>query len=621
MPEKKLHNAQTKSGEFSIISSFPSGFRNREDKTNLPPYVLVDGSQNVLTNTAGRIGVRKGYALDGPADTTISSILAAYDYEVATGQVQHLRAGGLTSAGNDGKLQYRYDSGTTITWRDLETGQSSTNYNFTRWWDATLTMSKMLYVNHSANIREWSGGVTTVSAAGANTLTITGTDTWAQKGFYTTGTHTVVIAGVAYGATGGWGTTILTGVAPNPSAGGVVSGDIAHQKPETSTNSSMSLALSVNDLIEQLNNHVYVGSLTNNVVYISKDTDYKNYTYTTPVRLPGEGAILTLNSSPRAFVPQENVMYVSSGLSDWGEAIFTLAAANNAEAVNYQELNTVPLQGAQSQAMASKIRNNVLFISNEPIVTTWGRVDNVFPTPQTTDLSSPIVDNMNAYDFTDASIKWHKNFIYIAVPAESRVLVYNMTNPANPYWEAPQILPISRFYVVDGELYGHSYTTSESYKLFTGYNDNGSFIDARATFAFDNHGLPALSKLFTDYFIEGYISSNTDLTVTLQYDIDGCATNLTSTVIGSDTQVVCISTNDNSLGKFSLGSQPLGGNLNRVTSTTLPPKFRVIKTFGQVPYYEYQVTFSTNGIDKQWEVLRFGPAAYSSAENQSYITQ
>jgi hypothetical protein len=39
------------------------------------------------------------------------------------------------------------------------------------------------------------------------------------------------------------------------------------------------------------------------------------------------------------------------------------------------------------------------------------------------------------------------------------------------FWEAPVTYPISGFYVVNGELYGHSYTTSESYKLFTGYAD------------------------------------------------------------------------------------------------------------------------------------------------------
>lgn len=610
---------KAKAHEFDVISTFQHGYRNREDKTNLPPNTLIEGSQNVLTNVSGRVGVRKGYTLDGAADTSISSILASYDYEVAAGFVRNVRGGFLTSALNNGKLQFRYDNGTTVTWYTLESSQASTGYNFTRWWDSTNNMSLMLYVNGTAAIKEWSGGVGVIASSTNNSVTISGTNTIAQNGFYTTGAHSIWIAGVAYTYSSISG-NVFSGVSPDPSAA-ATAGVITYQQPETNTNSSMSLALSKNDLIEQLNNHVYVGSLTNNVVYISKDTDFENFSYTSPTRLPGEGAILTLNAPPKAFIPQEDRMYLSSGLNDWGLTQFLLSGDNTAEALNYKQLNTVPLQGAQSQAMTDKIRNNVIFISNEPIVTTWGRVSTVYPVPQTTDLSDGIINDMDAYDFTDASVKWHKNFIYIAVPAESRVLVYNMTNAKNHYWEAPQILPISRFYVVDGELYGHSYNSSESYKLFNGHNDNGNFIEAKATFAYNSHGQRDNSKGFNQFYIEGYISSNTTLYRDLNFDLDGCQTTETDSIEGTDSRIVCIGANDNSLGKDSLGKNPLGGNTNQVTNTTLPPKFRVIRTNTKVPYYEYSPTFRSNGVDQQWEILAFGPAWSDTNEGEADITE
>lgn len=610
--------ARAKAHEFEL-QSHGWNYRNREDKTNLPPNTLIAGSQNVLTNTAGRVGVRKGYTLDGVADTSISSILSAYDYEVAAGFVRNVRAGFLTSALNDGKLQFRYDSGTAVTWYTIESSQTSTSYNFTRWWDSTKNMSLMLYVNGGARIREWSGGVGVAASVTSNTIVTSGTKTIAQNGFYTTGAHSVWVAGAAYSYTAISGNT-FTGVTPDPT-GLITAGDVVYQAGESNTNASMSLALTKCDLIEQLNNHVYAGDLTNNVVYISKDTNFKIWTFTSPTRLPGEGAILTLNAPPRAFIPQENVMYLSSGLSDWGVTRFTLSGDNTAEAVTYQALNTVPLQGAQSQALATKIRNNVLFISNEPTVTTWGRVSTVYPVPQTTDLSSSIIDDMNAYNFTNASIKWHKNFIYIAVPAESKVLVYNMTDPKHHYWEAPQILPISRFYVVNGILYGHSYTSSESYKLFTGYNDNGSFIEAKATFAYNSHGIRSSSKGFNKFYVEGYITSNTTLYRDLNFDLDGCVTTLTDSIVGTDSRIVCILAGDNSLGKESLGKNPLGGNLIQTNSTTLGPKFRVVRTNVKVPYYEYSTTFRTNGIDQQWELLCFGPAWSNTSEGQAEITE
>lgn len=116
---------------FSIVNSFKHGYRNREDITNLAPGILITGSQNVLTDVTGRVGITKGYALDGAASSTIAPILASYDYEMNTGRIQHLRAGFLTSAGNDGKLQFRYDNGSTVVWTDLMTSLTSTSFSCT----------------------------------------------------------------------------------------------------------------------------------------------------------------------------------------------------------------------------------------------------------------------------------------------------------------------------------------------------------------------------------------------------------------------------------------------------------------------------------------------------------
>ncbi len=54
-----------KQQSFSLIDNFPLGYRNREDKTKLPPGVLIEGSQNVLTDVNNTVGITKGYVLDG----------------------------------------------------------------------------------------------------------------------------------------------------------------------------------------------------------------------------------------------------------------------------------------------------------------------------------------------------------------------------------------------------------------------------------------------------------------------------------------------------------------------------------------------------------------------------
>lgn len=613
--------------KFGIVSSFKLGYRNREDKTNLKPGILIEGSQNVLTDVTGRVGITKGYALDGAASVVMAPILAAYDYEMHTGQIRHLRAGFLTNTGNDGKLQYRYvATDGTVSWRDLMTSLTSVSFNFADYWDNANFQSNLLFVNGSANIYKWTGGITTYASSTINTITKEGTETWGEIGFSPTGS--VVIGGVTYAYTGGTGTTTLTGVTPDPTGGGHTAGDIVHQAVVTTANSAMTSLPTINNaLISNLKNQIYIGSLTNNQVYVSNVNDYLDYSFTSPVRVVGEGAILTLDATPRAFVTQEESMYISAGQDQWYETTFTLSADLTAESLTINRLKTTSQQAAQSQALTSKIKNNVVFVSNEPILNSLGRVSDVVVTPQTIDVSFPIVNDFNTYDFTDGQVFYHQKFIYVAVPQESLIRIYNMTDSVDNselivsstqfYWEAPVTFPVSRFSVIDGELYGHSYLTSESYKLFTGYNFNGSPIDARAVFSYMNSEVRESTKSQNEFYVEGYISSNSILNTNFNYELDGYAGQATYPLEGTDMQVVFIPSSSSSLGKSSLGKNPLGGEL--VGSTGQPAKFRVIWTFPRIPYFEFSPSFTSVGTDFNWSILAFGAEAALTTEGQNDI--
>src|SRR3990167_434435 len=457
--------AQKSGNEFEVISKFNFGYRNREDRTNLPPQTLVVGSQNVLTNVSGRFGSRQGYTLDGAADTSNAPILSSFDWPTHTNQVRHLRAGFLTSAANDGKLQYRYvASDGTVTWRDLKTAQTSTYFNFTDYWDSTNSQAYLLWVNGASTITERTGGITTVLSVTTNTITTVGTSTWAELGFYSAGNHSVVINGASYAYTGGHGTTTLTGVTPDPLAAGVVAGDIVHQLPEAWSNTAGLPATFDNQLIANLRNQIYIGSLTNQSVYVSKVNNYKDYAFAVP-RVVGEGAIVTLDGTPKALVPQEDRMYMSGGMDLWYETKFTLSSDLTKESFEISLLKTAPQQASQTQGLTAKMKNNVIFVSNDVAIDSMGREDNIFATPNIRDLSYPIVNDVSTLDFTDGQIIYFKKQIYVSAPASSNVFVYNMTSDADQYWEAPQVLPIGRFSIIDGELYGHSYQTSETYKF------------------------------------------------------------------------------------------------------------------------------------------------------------
>lgn len=612
---------QAKTHEYSIVDSYKLGYRNREDVTNLPPGVLITGSQNVLTNVSERIQIRQGYALDGAVSTVAGPVLSSFDWLTLGNNEVHMRAGGLTSAANDGKLQYRYvTSAGVVSWRDLTTALTTVAYNFATFFNSTegvLGLREVLFVNGSTNIFRWNGATAVVSSTTSNTITITGTNTWLQAGFYTVANRSVVINGNTYAYTGGTSTTTITGVSPDPT--GEANGSIIHQAVVTTNNSAMTgiAATFGNGLIENLNNQIFIGSLTNSVVYLSKVNSYTDYSFSTP-RQSGEGWLFPLDENPTGFKAQENFLYITTQ-NQWYNVNFQIQTSTvgvTYEQVNALRLKTGKRQGAISQAFLSHMKNNIIVTTQETTVDTFGRVESSLATPQTTNISDPIKLDIDSYDFTNGSIAYWRYYILVAVPVEGLVLIFNV---ATKSWEAPQTIPVSRFYIVNGELYGHSYNTFESYQLFTGYADRvytdfaGFPIAAVWQFSYQNYGSRFSFKKATKMYVEGYINSNTTLTATITYELDGCATTKTFTLAGDDGQFVCLTGAEGSLGKESLGKLKLGGDMT-ASINGLPPKFRWFPTFSNTDFFECSFGFSVLGTDERMELLAFGLAVSGSSE-------
>lgn len=613
-----------RSKEYKLVDSYKLGYRNREDITNLPPGVLIVGSKNALTNLSDRVQIRQGYALDGAINNDIQAPPSSFDWIIKTNGERHLRVGGLTSAGNDGKMQYRYvDSLGVVTWKDLLTGLTTTSYNFTKFWNTVESLREALFVNGTSNIFAWNGAITTLLSGGAASLTKNGSDSWLDAGFYVSGNKKVVINGTEYTYTGGESSTTLTGVTPTPIAEPINS--IVHQQIVTTANSTFTNGPGTsfaNGLISTLNNQIFLGSLTSPALWISQINSYTVYTASSP-RQTGEGATLILDDNIVAFKPQESYMYVSCGLDIWYNVNFELQTSTvgiSYEQVNAQLLKNGRQQGALSQAAVSHMKNNIIVITNEPTIDMIGRMENYFDTPQTKNISDSIKLDVDSYNFTNASIFYWRYYILVAVPVEGLILMYNLSTNG---WESPQVLPVSLFYIVDGELYGHNYNTFESYKLFTGYADRvydgfeGFPIEFNAAFSYQNYGTRASLKKANALYIEGYINANTILNTTITYELDGCATTKTFEIDGSDKRVVCIAETHGSLGKDTLGKIKLGGTLTN-SLTGLPPKFRAIPTFNNTDFFECSISFRILGVDQRMELLSFGlNASQSSSESTS----
>lgn len=642
MPLPRIPSGVGKSRVYAIASdsNFTDGYRNREDTSFLSPKTLVGGSHDVLTDVSGRIGTRKGYIMDGAADNSRTSIRGWFSWETQVGVNQLLRAGFLTTALNDGKLQLRYvNSSGVTTWYDLLTGLSSTSFNFVSFWDTTNVRSVLLMVNGSAGIWEWSGAIGTVASSTANTITISGTKTWAQNGFYAA-TGSVIAAGVTYAYTGGTSTTTLTGV--SPSAAAIPVGTVIYQAPVFTASSTFVFTVTPTpptgftiDLISQLNNQVMMASLTFNLVYLSVVGTYKDYSQSA-ARLQYQGDQFTTQGTVTAFIPEDNQMYISAGIDEWYITDFIQTQLQNAttsvvltyENAKLDRLKTSAGQATTSQALTTKAINTILYVSNEPIVNSLGFVANYFQNVQVEDISYSIVNDINTYDFTDGSIFYFRKFIYLTVPREGLYLVYNMTNPQNPYWEAPQHVTLSGFSNDGNTLIGHSYLTSESYVMNVGYSDRaldanhtGNPISTVAVFAFNEEGVRTKRKSFNEFWTEGYMNANTELTVSLIFRSPnaGVIPSQTLTLLGTDPYVLT-GVYDNSFGKFSFGKTNLGGDPETLTSDQIPSYFAVSRTLTRNPYLAYQPAFSTYGVNMQWYLLSFGSNSSTTTEIQPDIT-
>ena len=635
--------ASHKTGEYGLVSKF-LGYRAREDKTTLPVGTLISPSQNVVIKTSGRVSLVKGYTLDGVGSTTIDSgILSNFDFINFKGDVRNLRCGFLSSAGNDGKLQYRYlDALGVVNWVTLKGSLTNVRLSFCEYWDNTALVKLVTWVDGSNNVFQWNGAVTTLASATSNTVTKQGTNTWAQEGFSATGS--IVIGGVTATYSGGSASTTLTGVSVDFSASAVAS--IVHQDVVTTGLGSVTGILATFGPTVVgcgRRNQVYYGASNSNVLYISKVNNFADVSFTTPTRVVGEGALIPLDSPPVKFIPLESRtdtnaydMYISEGLGTWAVIRATLSADLTKETLEHIRMTTGPLQGAKSERLVSKMKNHIVFVGNDNVANFLGYLSyqNI---PEMVDFSNTIIDDMNSYDLTDGSIYFHKNYIYVAIPKAGIIRIFNMTDQTKQttssirgiedvdadqpwFWESPVGYPISGFYwTPDKGLCGHNYTTSESYKLFTGGNFNGQNITAVAAFSCDDKGDRTQSKGSTELWIEGYIAQNTQLTATIAGDLDSFMTSQTVVVDGSDNAIVAYGGGGHSLGEKPLGSASLGGA--DTATTTLPAWFHVSKTYDEVPFYLEQVIFGTTGVDLNFEIICFGTNASMTNEDNSAITE
>ncbi len=590
------------------------GYTTKRDETNTDERSLVAGSVNVLINDGEKVSTRKGFTLQSAEDTSGNPIESSFDWETSSNSILNLRS-------YDDELEVylgTVDGVAVNAWTRIADGFSAVDFIYDSWWDSTEGIDLLLLVNGDSNMRDWSGCVAVVDSVTANTITKKGTTTWAEARALANGTRRLKINGVAYTYTGGEGTDTLTGVTPNPLSNGVTDGDIAIQEIRTNANTPASGFK--NDTIRVQNNQVCVGSNTSRDVYVSSNTDFTDYTFSTP-RVPGEGALLTLDATTNGFGRFKNAMVIFSGRDFLYKTRFNELDVGGTltEILTIDKLKTSKGQSAQSQDLIIEIGDQIAFVTFEPALRILSDVENVLE-PQIRTHSNPIKPDFDAEDFTGGQLFFDKSRICVVSKVNSKLYLLEIREDANGkvrrFWQPPQLVPASRLSHIGGTLHMHSNVNAETHKLFDGTSDNGASFRAVAAWAYRSFGDRVNLKKFDELYVEGYISSNTKLQVTAKYEFEGVGDTQTSFIDGSDRGILLEPPVSGSLGDENLGDEDLGGGASGENQN---PKFKTILSFAPTEFTESQFVFETDDLDLQWELLAHGPNVLQSPSNNISI--
>ena len=490
----------------------------------------------------------------------------------------------------------------------------------------TLTASNTSGITGSVTV----AFTTDDAVAAANTLTLTytvtknSTLTWAQNHFYTSANKVLVNVrtGYEFTYTGGESTTALTGVTPTTDTD-IVANDILIQKVVENDNQPADKR--INHFIYNFENQIILGSEDDALIYGSKTTDYVDFTYSSP-RVVGEGFLLTLDNPTRGLASIGTLLLIFAGNSSIFKAEYVSITVSTAltETVKIKKIDIGVNQGALNQESIVPIGDALAYLSNEVALRVIENPEDLTGiNPKT--FSNPIQPDFDDEDWDKAFGVWYKNILIFSTPDASHLYMLNFVQDADGklfrFWNPPQILPVGPMSLIDLadgdgiQLYGHSNAVPETYLLFDGASD-GQYADmevtskfpikAVAVFAYNNFKDRTVLKNFDEYYVEGEITPNTKITMTIDYDYSGITQTIEKTIDGSDEEILEGAISFNSLAQQSLGLNPLGGLTNPPSNAR---KFRTIFEQAKQDFYEIRSTFETDGVDKYWAIISHGPNA------------
>jgi hypothetical protein len=618
-----LDLSTAKQFDMQIISQW-KGYNSTNDKTNVAINVIVQGSQNIYKKLSGNLSVRPGQKRIGAADSTQSPVSSEFIWNTSWGATYPLWV-------SNSKLQVSINN----VWYTLLSSLTSTRWVFDKWWSAAEGKDRVLMVDGDSNIYHWSGGSTTILSSTANTITKTGTTTWQQAGFSTTaGEKTILINGTTYTYTGGESTTTLTGVSPSPI--GEALGSIVLQAVQVASNTPA--AGFHNDFIKVINNQAYIGSYTSRLCYISSDIDFKNYVVPTP-RLSGSPELLTLDSTLNGIGVKTGNAAISIGTGEWAIVSFSdiTVGTTLTQKTNVDLKPIAKGAAAYAHEFISNSGDNVIYLAKDQQVREFGNFNDLFYNAYPS-LSLEIATELSAENFSGGGLKCIGEFTYLTSPASGKTYLYqvrqgidaNNTVIVERLWHSPFIWNATRIDDIDGTVVAFSNSNPQVYRVWdTNQWHDDSPSDEPLPYecilarSYQTGGRRQGLLSFDKTFSEGYFTLGTPLNIQINYNYEGSLNSPTQPVNSISRPGYNFGVSAASLGDSSLGDKSLG---DESSNTDIPVdlqqlvKFKVINSWALTNCFEYQVIYSSDTADVQWEILASGDnVRIESEQDASFI--
>lgn len=591
-------------------------YNTAQDSTNNDERNLVAGSRNVIIDQQRKVRTRNGNTRLGAANSALTGNRNGTTWNTSTSTELILRA-------YDDELEVYLSTvdGTALNafYRIAQGFSTTAKPRFTTWYSDTEKLDLLVFVYGNANIYAWSGAVCVVDSVTGTTITKAGTDTFAEARFFTAGNKVLVNTrtGTEYTYTGGESTTTLTGIADTTD---ITAGDVLIQKIITNSNSPA--ANRNNHTVYTFENQLCVASDDDQLVYVSKNNSYTTFTYSSP-RLPGEGALLTLDDPSKGFGTLEEKLIIFAGKSSIYQVVprEITVGSTLSETLDVTKFQTGLGESAQSQEVIAQVNSTLVYLTHEPAVRELFSTSELQGGGKPRTLSNPIKPDMDAEDWTNATARWHKNAFWLSAPENGHVYILEYREDADGklrrFWQAPQTMFIGAWVTLGDTLYGHSSVVPETYKIMdpeafsdVNSNDDKMPILCVAKFAYRNFGDRARLKNFDEYFIEGEISPSTDITHTMYYDFGGNTQSIETVIRGTNEDILEETLSNVALGQQPLGYNPLGGSLSAPEGSA---KFRVIIELAKEDFFEMQEIFQSDDTDKYWSVIARGTNAQMSS--------